>query len=319
MQGHTTTGTSCAASPHGVDVEIVDELALGEHETAALELHSFLNILTVLLGELYHLRAHLSAPGAWTVLVQALDRVTFDLRTGRFGRGGLDIIERVEASFEEETRLVLEKRGDLAWDAELQDGLENVRSVLRILAVRLAEYVQRLEHPDAWTTHVVRALETNMVNVLAAVEKNSKGRYRIVSNIARQEHQDYVVDLRIESDEGATLSMPAVLQDVLRDLVANARKYTAPGGVINAGLYRSARDLSLAVEDNGIGIPADEVRRVVGFGYRASNVLTRRTHGGGFGLTKAYWVTRRFGGRMWIRSRLGIGTRISIHIPAPAA
>jgi len=42
-----------------------------------------------------------------------------------------------------------------------------------------------------------------------------------------------------------------------------------------------------------------------------------RTMGAGFGLTKAYYVTKQFGGRMWIASRLGVGTRITLIIPRP--
>jgi len=57
---------------------------------------------------------------------------------------------------------------------------------------------------------------------------------------------------------------------------------------------------------------------VVAFGKRASNVDDQATMGGGFGLTKAYLVSRQFGGRMWIDSRPGAGTRITISIPRPA-
>lgn len=39
--------------------------------------------------------------------------------------------------------------------------------------------------------------------------------------------------------------------------------------------------------------------------------------GGGFGLTKAFLVTKQFGGRFWIRSEIGAGTRIRIEIPRP--
>jgi len=39
--------------------------------------------------------------------------------------------------------------------------------------------------------------------------------------------------------------------------------------------------------------------------------------GGGFGLTKAFLVTKRLGGRMWIRSAVGAGTRITLKVPLP--
>ena len=113
--------------------------------------------------------------------------------------------------------------------------------------------------------------------------------------------------------------MPLVLQDIFRDLIANSRKYTEPGGKISAGLYSLAEGLRIVVEDDGIGIPRDELQKVVEFGYRASNVLGKRTYGGGFGLSKALWVAKNFGGRMWIRSCVGVGTRVTIFIPVQPA
>jgi signal transduction histidine kinase len=126
-----------------------------------------------------------------------------------------------------------------------------------------------------------------------------------------------MVNFGIESVDGTTIHMPPVLQDVMRDLIANARKYTEPGGGITAGLVDNGKELRLVVEDTGRGIPLNEVKQVVEFGERGSNVDDKATMGGGFGLTKAYLVTRRFGGRMWIDSRPGAGTRITINIPRP--
>jgi|TARA_B110000495_G_scaffold26582_1_gene19592 sensor histidine kinase regulating citrate/malate metabolism len=48
----------------------------------------------------------------------------------------------------------------------------------------------------------------------------------------------------------------------------------------------------LVVEDTGCGIPEDEIRGVVKWGVRGSNVLHIKSNGGGFGLTKAYIATR---------------------------
>ena len=93
----------------------------------------------------------------------------------------------------------------------------------------------------------------------------------------------------MESLDGDSLLMPAVFQDVMRDLIANARKYTAPGGHITAALYEDAEALRFVVEDSGRGIPEGELERVVRFGQRASNVGEVRTMGGGFGLTRPSW------------------------------
>jgi len=109
--------------------------------------------------------------------------------------------------------------------------------------------------------------------------------------------------------------MPAVLQDVMRDLIANARKYTDLGGIIITGLDDDGENLCFVVEDNGRGIPADQIEQVVEYGMRATNVKDKETKGGGFGLTKAFFVTCQYNGRMWIESEEGRGTTITLQIP----
>ena len=73
--------------------------------------------------------------------------------------------------------------------------------------------------------------------------------------------------------------------------------------------------LRFVVEDTGIGIPKDELESVVDLGFRASNLNGKKTYGGGFGLTKAYYVTKKYNGRFWIDSEVGKGTKIVIEIP----
>jgi signal transduction histidine kinase len=78
--------------------------------------------------------------------------------------------------------------------------------------------------------------------------------------------------------------------------------------------------MRLVVEDSGLGIPADEISKVVEFGYRASNSKSPSTRGGGFGLSKAYYLTKIFGGKMFIDSPVpgrNNGTKISIRLPLP--
>ena len=163
----------------------------------------------------------------------------------------------------------------------------------------------------------IEELRTDFQRVFAAIEKNSRGRFRIIYNLGQQELSDYYIDLAIESTNGRTVSLPLVFKDVMRDLLANARKYTQPGGTISAGLYETAATLKFTIQDTGRGIPADELQTVMHYGRRGSNVGEVRTMGGGFGLTKAFLVTKQFGGHFWIRSELGVGTRIRIEIPRP--
>ncbi|MDZ7808269.1 MAG: ATP-binding protein [Gracilimonas sp.] len=152
-----------------------------------------------------------------------------------------------------------------------------------------------------------------------AMEKNSQGRYKIIYNIAEQEEKDYLVNFAINSEGKETIYMPLILKDVIRDLIANARKYTPPGGDITIGISQKDGVFKFVVEDTGYGIPTNEIEQVVDYGYRASNVKDKvRTMGGGFGLTKAHHMSSiSCEGEYVDRLDVGEGTKIILEIPMP--
>jgi len=303
-----------------IEVEVADLPALRPEETSLLEMHSMLNILNVLQGELAVIGLTLAEDA--DLLKDGLTvgrELTEALRDRRKALQAAAALPSHRARVMAEIERVLQDHADRRKSPEIAESLANLESVCAILEVRAHEILARAQHPERWETMRIENLRHNFLEAFAAIEKNSRGRYRIIYNLARQEPTDYYVRLDFDSIDGKTVFMPPVFQDVMRDLIANARKYTAPGGIIAAGLFEGLRELRFVVHDTGRGIPESELRRVVEFGRRGSNVSDVRTMGGGFGLTKAYYVTKQFGGRMWIASRVDIGTRISIVLPrAPA-
>jgi signal transduction histidine kinase len=298
-------------------VEINDLPQLTQEQGALIDMHSVVNIMNVLLNELEYLQEVLREGEQLQPAVDAVQQIHLRLRTSDDVGADLGDLLKCEDRVMEVVHAVLEVHPNAVDDPDVRASVKNLQSVFAVLDTRARELLDRVRAPGRWTDHDVKQLTANFTNVLAAIEKNSKGRYRIVYNIAEQERQDYMVSFGIESVDGAIINMPPVLQDVMRDLIANARKYTEPGGEITAGLVDNGKELRFVVADTGRGIPSDEVRQVVEFGKRGSNVDDKETMGGGFGLTKAYLVTRQFGGRIWITSRPGAGTRIAISIPRP--
>jgi signal transduction histidine kinase len=302
-----------------IEVEVADLPALPPAEASLLDWHSLLNILNVLQGELAIIGLTLAQDaellqGGLTVCRE----LTARLRTPGKALQNAVALPSLCARMMAEIERALHEHADRRENPEIAESLANLDSVFAMLEIRAREILSRAEHPGRWETMRVEDLRHNFLEAFAAIEKNSKGRYRIIYNLARQEPTDYYVRLDFDTVDGKTVYMPPVFQDVMRDLIANARKYTAPGGIIAAGLFESLRELRFVVHDTGRGIPEDELRRVVEFGRRGSNVGEVRTMGGGFGLTKAYYVTKQFGGRMWIASRVDVGTRISIVLPRAA-
>ena len=301
-----------------VETEIVKIPPLSPGETSLVDQHSLLNVLNVLFGAL-GLLGHALA-GDEALLRGSLARcegIRRDLADAGAARLHAAAVGGHATAILGEVELALAAHPARARMPEVEESVENIRSVFDVLEVRARELLARAQAPGEWIAVPIEELRADFRLVFAAIEKNSHGRYRIIYNLAKQEPADYYVDFAIESADRRTVALPLVFKDVMRDLMANARKYTPPGGIISAGLYEAESVLKFSVQDSGCGIPPDEIETVVHYGRRGSNVLAVRTMGGGFGLTKAFLVTKQFGGRFWIRSELGVGTRIRLEIPRP--
>ncbi len=293
-------------------VELTRPLDLDPHQQAQLELHSFLNVLNVLSGDLLLLHDTLGSQPFEASLEQCyLIGETFQKQPSRAGL--LDGFAQLHRQFELDRSAADSALQQLLPEAQQQ--FDNLLSVMSVLDARYAEMRSREQAAGGWIEFDLLQLEQEFRDFLGAVEKNALGRYHIVKNLARKQPRDYLVYLEFSALEGNKLWMPAVLKDVMRDLLANARKYTEPGGTLQVGLAEGPSSITLGVKDDGRGIPSDQLEQVVEFGFRGRNVAAHETKGAGFGLTKAYWVCRQYGGRMWIESEEGQGTTVRLEIP----
>jgi len=101
---------------------------------------------------------------------------------------------------------------------------------------------------------------------------------------------------------------------IVEQIMANALKYTPEHGRIAAGWDEDAAEKRLWIEDNGIGIPAEELGRVFDKGFTGTN---GRSHAKstGLGLYLAKQMALKLGHRLSVRSEPGAGTRLTIHFP----
>jgi signal transduction histidine kinase len=298
-------------------IELTTPLSLTLEEETLLDMHSVLNVCNVVLFELLNIEKIVGSTPELKEAQAAVTSVGRSLSDPEKARQAIENIESFTGTVESGVETTVSRVPGAASKAEVIESRANLESIFDILRVRAREISARSRDPDAWVEHDVEELRNNFLHVFRAIERNSKGGYRIVYNLAQHDEGDYYVSLQISSVRDSVIRMPAVFQDVMRDLIANARKYTDPGGRIEAALYEGERSLNLVVEDSGRGIPPEELTDLVAFGARGGNVGDRPTRGGGFGLTKAYYVTRKFGGRMWIAGEVNVGTRVEIRLPVP--
>ena len=107
------------------------------------------------------------------------------------------------------------------------------------------------------------------------------------------------------------------LYSALSNLVTNAVRYTAPGGVIHVrwSVLSDGRG-EIKVSDNGAGIAAEHIARLTERFYRVDRSRSRETGGTGLGLAIVKHVAQRHGAELHIESRLGQGSSFSIAFPA---
>jgi two-component system, OmpR family, phosphate regulon sensor histidine kinase PhoR len=125
---------------------------------------------------------------------------------------------------------------------------------------------------------------------------------------------DTVPDAVVMGDEVALCTL-------IRNLLDNAIRYTEAGGHIAVRVKtetdrRGARVVILEVQDDGVGIPAADQRRVFERFYRVDKARSRETGGTGLGLSIVRHVAERHGGKVEVVSTLGSGSTFTVRLPA---
>jgi PAS domain S-box-containing protein len=139
--------------------------------------------------------------------------------------------------------------------------------------------------------------------------------------------QDVVATLERHARNGVSFSLvkppslPALRTDpdkfrqVLINLIDNAVKYSPEGGIVEVTIEPRNGHLSIAIRDQGLGIPAHDQRLIFDKFYRVDPNLTRGVAGTGLGLYVCRELVRLMGGRIWVESAHGEGSTFFVDLP----
>jgi cell cycle sensor histidine kinase DivJ len=105
------------------------------------------------------------------------------------------------------------------------------------------------------------------------------------------------------------------LSQILINLVSNAIKFTDRGGRVTVSTAVEGSSIAFAVEDTGVGVGEDDLPRLGEAFFQARASYDRRHDGTGLGLSIVKGLVRLHGGTTDIRSRLGVGTCVTVRLP----
>jgi len=105
------------------------------------------------------------------------------------------------------------------------------------------------------------------------------------------------------------------VRTILNNLVDNAIKYTPAGGKVTVRFFAEAENVTLEVQDTGIGIATKDQARVFERFYRVDKARSREVGGTGLGLSIVKHLAQAFGGRVGLESQPGRGSTFRVRLP----
>ena len=105
------------------------------------------------------------------------------------------------------------------------------------------------------------------------------------------------------------------LGQVIYNLTENAIKYTPDGGRIAVTLIQRGKLAVLSVQDNGVGIPKEDIAHIFDRFYRVDKARSREAGGSGLGLSIVRQLVELHGGRVTVESEFGHGSTFTVELP----
>jgi two-component system CheB/CheR fusion protein len=126
------------------------------------------------------------------------------------------------------------------------------------------------------------------------------------------------LELRVVSCGLSIETDPHLLEQMIRNLLANALKYTKTGKIL-LGCRRQPDHLSIQIWDTGVGIPDDALQAIFEEYHQLDNSARERSRGLGLGLSIVQRLGALLGHRVRVRSTPGKGSCFSMEVALPPA
>ena len=194
--------------------------------------------------------------------------------------------------------------------------------VLMVDAARRKEYAQLINDSGQ---HLL-----SVVNGILDMSKMESGNFEIspepfaprpallnCCNLLALKARDNAIDLvsRVPQDLPVMTGDPRAFKQIVLNLVSNAVKFTERGGTVTVSAGVEGSRLMLRVTDTGVGIAADDLKRIGDPFFQAGKTYQRRHEGTGLGLSIVKSLVGLHAGEITLQSRVDEGTTVTVALP----
>ena len=233
-----------------------------------------------------------------------------------------EMLERLETSFRRITEFTA-------------DASHELRTPVSLMRTEAEVALRRSRNPEEYRAaleHILGEAErtTRLLDQLLALARTDAGREFLefgevdLKRIALQAGEAWggvvrskELGFRCELPEAGVIARgdEAALRRVVDILLDNAMKYSKEGGTIALSVRAERGNAVLTVEDDGIGIPAEEQPKIFERFYRVDKARSRSQGGAGLGLAIAHWIVGQHRGTITVESAVGKGSKFEVTVP----
>ncbi len=184
---------------------------------------------------------------------------------------------------------------------------ENVSTVIKDETQRLNVLVDKVLQTSIFESQQILNLREFDVNQIIQ---------KVVKNFSIKIHQNNgKINADLQAENPFALVDNVHFTNVIYNLFENSVKYTTKDLILSVKTWNDKDKLFISIEDNGIGIKKDDLKRIFERFYRVSTGNLHNVKGFGLGLAYVKKIVTEHKGKIEVESELGIGTRFIIQIP----
>ncbi len=160
----------------------------------------------------------------------------------------------------------------------------------------------------------IEAGETIVSEDLVNVDEMIEYYYESFKQETKLKGLKFDISLEVSENLSTIKTDRGKLESILANLIKNAIKFTEKGG-IEIGNYQEDDNLVIYVKDSGRGIPYDRFDAIFERFVQADISLTRTHEGSGLGLAIVKAYLDAMGGKIWLKSEIGLGSTFHVSLP----